>query len=236
MKNKVFIGLFLLVVVFGVIYGGMVLAPFEPRHPADSLAQNSDIPVMPVPSVQKKPKDTPVLTEKETATPSVKIIDWEIYKNKKYGYEVKYPKDWKVIEARPRVRYKAEEAMNILLEGQLQKVTFLEKEHGGCGGDFQVVVISNLDKLSLEQWIRKNEPTDISGGSLIMGISDTTVDGKPAKKLSIFGFDHEGIEIVFLHRGIIYSIGFTGDAPCDPEAERHQQIYQQMLSTFMFIE
>lgn len=158
--------------------------------------------------------------------------EWKSYRNKKYGYELKYPAGWEVIEAKPREGNKAVWGAKFLFEGEMQKVTFLEKGYDFWPGEFQVCIYSNPDNLSLEQWIDEHEPQDVTGGSLIQDISDVILTGKEAKRLSIFGFDHEGIEIVTLHEGNIYSLHFTGSNPNDPEVERHRKIYDQMVSSF----
>ncbi len=82
---------------------------------------------------------------------------------------------------------------------------------------------------------QKNEPQTVMGSSLIREISETTLNGKPAKRLSIFGFDHERIEVISLYKGYIYRIGFAWDNPNDTEVERHKQIYNQMFLSFRFI-
>jgi hypothetical protein len=55
MKNKIFIVIFLLIVVFGVIYGGMMLAPTKSQRSNNQYAQDNT-PVLPMPSLKK---DTP---------------------------------------------------------------------------------------------------------------------------------------------------------------------------------
>jgi hypothetical protein len=162
--------------------------------------------------------------------------EWKTYRNRKYGYEIKFPEGWEVIEAKPREGNKTVWGVKILFEEETQKVTFLEKEYEFWPGEFQVKVMLNKDNLTLEQWISKHEPQDVTGGSLIQDISDRTRGGKPAKRLSIFGFDHEGIEIVTLLKGYIYSLHFTGSNPNDPKVEQHQQIYDQMVLSFTFME
>ncbi len=161
----------------------------------------------------------------------------ETYRNEKYSYMVKYPKGWEVIEAKPRVGNKAENAHNILNDeyGEVQAVTFVDNRNVYGVGEFLIHVIANPNKLSLEQWINKNYP-DTEGWGNIAVRSNGTVDGKPAKRLSIDYADQKGIAILIPYKGYIYGISFAGENPNDTEAKRHQQIYQQMVSTFKFIQ
>jgi len=163
-------------------------------------------------------------------------VHGSIYKNNKYSYEVKYPQGWNVIEAKPRQVYKPGNAINILIGEEVQKVTFLENKYANWQGKFRIKVMANPDKLSFEQWINRNEYKHASGDSSVKGISAITMNGKAAKKLSIFGFDHEEIEIIIFYKKYIYNLNFTGKNPNDTEFERHQQIYKEIESTFKFIE
>ncbi len=163
-----------------------------------------------------------------------KDSEWKTYQEKKYGYHLKYPAGWEVIEAKPREGNKAVWGAKILFEEEMQKVTFLEKEYKFWPGEFQVLVMSNKSNLTLEQWIDKHEPQDVTGGSLIQDVSDVILNGKEAKRLSIFGFDHEAIEIITLHEGYVYSLHFTGNNPNDPRVEQHKKIYDLMVSSFTF--
>jgi len=176
-------------------------------------------------------------SSKETEAPiESNNSGWLMYRNKEFHYEVKYPKDWEFKEASPRVGKKAQWEGNIIFGEEVQKVTFLEKEYKLWQGQFRICVYSNSDNLSLELWIAKHEPQDVTGGSLIQDVSEINLGGEPAKRLSIFGFDHEEIEIVTLHQGKIYSVIFAGTNPNDPKVKQHQEIYSQMLSSFTFID
>lgn len=162
-------------------------------------------------------------------------MEWNLYKNETFGYQLEYPSGWQMIEAKPREGNKTEWAAKILLDNELQKVTFLEKEYKIWPGELQICVYSNPDKLEIGEWIEKNEPQDITGGSLLQDVSDISFGGGKGKKLSIFGFDHEIIDIVIPHEGFIYSISFAGENPNDPKQKEHELLYTRMLSTLVFL-
>ena len=170
-----------------------------------------------------------------SATEAEKNTTWEIYRSEKVGYEIIYPQGWEVIEAKPRTGNKVEWAGNILIDSETEKVTFREKEDNYCPGEFQIRVLINPQKLNFEKWIQQNEPQDVSGGSLIQDISDMVLDGKPAKKLSIFGFDQEIIEIIVIRGGSVYSMVFSGENPNNPKIKEHNKIYEKMFLSFRFI-
>jgi hypothetical protein len=162
-------------------------------------------------------------------------MEWNVYTNEKFGYQLEYPSYWKMVEAKPRLGNKTEWATEILLDNELQKITFLEEEYKIWPGEFQICVYSNPEGLDLREWIEKNEPQDITGGSLLQDVSDITLSGKPGKRLSIFGFDHEIIEIVIPHKELIYSLSFAGNNPNDPKQKEHELLYNHMLSTLVFL-
>ena len=87
----------------------------------------------------------------------------------------------------------------------------------------------------MEKWIDQNEPQDVTGCSLVQEMSARTLDGIPAMQMSIFGFDHEEIGVISFYNGHIYSISFAGRNPNDAEVERHQRLYESMLSSFRFV-
>jgi hypothetical protein len=79
-------------------------------------------------------------------------VQWETYKNKKYGYTEKYPKGWNVNETKKRMPNQTENLGATLNDeyGEIQRVTFVDSMDG-----FMVNVLSNPEKLNLEQWIKK---------------------------------------------------------------------------------
>lgn len=162
-------------------------------------------------------------------------IPWETYINEQYGYSLEYPHGWRMLQAKPRTGNKEEQESGILVENELQKVTFLEKDHKLWQGEFQVRVFENPARISLDEWMKRNEPRDITGGSLVQGKSDELLNGEPAVRLSALGFDHEQIEIVSLYRGLVYRISFAGRNPNDDELKEHRKIYERMRLSFRFL-
>lgn len=161
-------------------------------------------------------------------------VEWATYTNIEFGYEISYPTNWEVIEAAPDTNNQADWTGNILLDGQIQKVTFLEKDSQLWQGQFQVCVIENYDSISLHEWVTKNEPTDVFDESLVLETLDTTISGIPAIFQSNFGFDHTAYDFTALHNNLIYSISFEGGSPNNDKEAEHKEIYNRMLASFRF--
>lgn len=172
----------------------------------------------------------PFVISQEKATDEMKT-----YVNTEYGYEVSYPANWEIIEAAPDTNNKTDWEGDILLEGQLQKVTFLETGYSLWRGHFHIIAHANDDSLNLDEWLNENVPTDVFDESLVLETHDTTLGGMPAKLQLIFGFDHTSLNFTTLHHGRIYSISFEGESPSNDREAEHREIYKQMLSSFRFI-
>ena len=157
---------------------------------------------------------------------------WLSYSRPDFGYAIQYPRGWEVIEAEPKKEPKAVWGGYILIGDEIQKTTFLEKDYDLWQGELQVILYRNEEGLSLAQWLEKNEPQDVEGGSLVQEVSDVRLAGCPAKRLSIFGFDHEQLEIDFIYKGHVLSITYTGQNPNDPQLKKHQEIYAFMIRSF----
>jgi hypothetical protein len=161
--------------------------------------------------------------------------EWKTYRNTEYGYTIQYPGDWGVIQAAPRTTSEATQAQYVLLEQELQKVTFVERAYSLWQGEFQIRVIANPARLNLEQWVDGLKIEDVSGGDLIQERSPATISGKPAIRLSIFGFDHEEIAVISTRDNeSIYFFSFAGRNPNDPNVTTHQALYAAMLSSFTY--
>lgn len=187
-----------------------------------------------IPASDQDSKSSP---EEESAELSGKRQNWNVFVDKTYGFQVKYPCGWDVIEARPRQGMSVVQATEALLDGEIRKITFLERGHSYWPGEFRLRILENKEERTLKNWVKNYRVEDVNGDNLIQVATETTLDGKPAFKLSIFGFDQEEIAIVSCDRdGSIFLLEFTGFTRNDPHLQRHHKIYERMLGSFAFTE
>jgi pentatricopeptide repeat protein len=160
--------------------------------------------------------------------------EWRTYRNEEQGYEIQYPDGWKVIEAQPRADDAPHWAGEILFPGDHQKVTFLEPEGKAWPGEFVVLVGEHIEGQTLDEWADANF-TDVYDESLVTGAEDTSLAGRAARLFSVFGFDHTGIVVAFVHDGKIYEISYTGSNPNDPDLAEHGSIYEHMKQSLELV-
>lgn len=103
-------------------------------------------------------------------------------------------------------------------------------------GDFEVKVLSNTEQLTLDEWAKNYKIESAAEANLARVTGDTTLSGKLAKMLSIFSFDRHETAIATIFKGNVYHLRFDSENPNDPEFERHKEIYNQMTSSFKFLE
>jgi hypothetical protein len=140
------------------------------------------------------------------------------------------------VEAAPKPTLREHAGSEVLHEGEAHRVTFRERHNGLWPGEFRIRVLANPDRYSIEEWVTRHPIEDVSGGNLIMEKNTCTLGGKPAFRLSIFGFDHEEIAVIAAIDGEeILDISFAGINPNDPEARAHRRIYDAMVASFRFI-
>jgi hypothetical protein len=160
--------------------------------------------------------------------------EWLTYHNEKFGYELEYPAGWNVIEAQPRTDDMPRWDGDVLSPGVLQKVTFQEPEGKFWPGEFLVLVREQAKDRTLDEWADENF-TDVHDESLVSGVEHTTLADRTARQFSIFGFDHTGTTVAFVHNCKIYEIRYIGSTPNDPDIAEHRSIYEHMKRSFRLV-
>lgn len=145
--------------------------------------------------------------------------NWKTFTNEKYGYEVKYPPNW-------------------ILQEEGETVQFLEPPAQSSFGRFGISIVDNPQNLTLDQWSNEyNLPLpNTPKTNLAKLVGDLTVHGNPAKKFTVFQFDSQRVEIFTMKDGVLILVSFDDYYPNDPNFNEHQKTYNQILSTFKFLE
>ena len=87
-------------------------------------------------------------------------VKWQKYSNKEYGYYIKYPSDWKVTVAGPRKDDKAAYGGDILLTGELHKVSFTDTSDGYWQAALSLRVIQLPKGRTFAQWLNEYQTSD----------------------------------------------------------------------------
>lgn len=156
-----------------------------------------------------------------TPTPDP-TADWETYINTKYSYQLKYPPSWRINSMAGEKDYSQTLSVNLRA-----KSDEIPAESG-----FSIVVIPNIDNLSLTEWIKQNP----DNGRLLPSNTTQTV---PSSVVTINGISWEKIDTDLIgsvptgdviygtpHNGNLYSIVLY--------LREDINMVDQILSTFKF--
>lgn len=169
---------------------------------------------VPVPTFTPRPSPTNL----EAKLPSEIPSDWKTYRNEEYGFEFKYPGDWKVDECDQKI---------ILINGICYS-DFTETGAITISDDLNLEYQTNLYDQYSQEWeqSQKNQIIiDNISAIKFFGIEGNRVEGPgpiPGSKLQF---------ILFNSRNHTYNISFA-----EKPGQNYLNIFDQILSTFRFID
>jgi LysM repeat protein len=126
-----------------------------------------------------KNKRTEVAGEKQI----ISLVGRKTYLNSQYGYQIKYPRDWKVDGSG------ASSVVEIYFSQNSDEEKILESS-GEISDGIIISVKDNSQSLSSRDWIKANISAD---DYQIRDVEDVTINGNPATKISNFKKANYGI-------------------------------------------
>src|SRR3989344_7658429 len=186
----------------------------------------------------------PIATVATTPLPTQVLevmADWKTYRNEEYGYSIRYPSGWEVTKFVVSSSDKPIGAGETLLENELQKVNFTVDSFNNVPPWpklFEVRVLRNTENYTLEEWAENyHVPLGVNPETnLAKLIADTSVSARSAKQFSVFQFDSNNIETVTIYNGLVYQLVYNDAPGNDTDYENSRRIYNQILSTFKFLD
>ncbi len=157
---------------------------------------------------------------------------WQKYSNKEFGYTIKYLAGWKITEAKPRKDNKAAYGGEILLPGELQKISFSDTSDRYWQATLAIRVLELPKGKTFAQWMKEYEASDTTDFNPVEQVIDTIVSGRPAKKATLFNFDHTGQELILKHKNGVMLFSYEGQNPNDRRNEWHMEIFRKMIKSY----
>jgi hypothetical protein len=159
--------------------------------------------------------------------------DWATYRDTDAGYAIAVPPGWSIREALPATGQSGVvQEHDVLLEGELHKVTLHEGGEPFWPGWFQVRVYDDADPAARDAWLEAWTAVDVWEG----GVRDTLVAGETAWALTRWTYDHMEAELAAIHAGRVYLLSFENHNGNDPDFSGHLALYERIASSFRFLE
>ena len=145
--------------------------------------------------------------------------NWKIYRNEKYGFEIKYPKDWATEVKQPSYLCQEGPGYECLASIQFSPPFPLVKTLK----DINLIIVSNPNEYSASQWIEKYTPEILSNPQTSLDKNVKIGENNWAKLLTT----NQGVAFSIVRGNKLYSFGIIGQS-----IEGAESVLNQMLSTF----
>lgn len=200
------------------------------------LGRNSSKPAtIPLITPTPLPRDSEGIL-RGTPTPGL-TTDWKTYTNQ-LGFTIELPADWKIYAA--DISTKPNDPLWNFETNQLETINFHNEsddfnEYGNLS--INLNIFANTQNLTTDSWAKSffrplgSDPKR----NLASPAGQLTISGQPAKRFRVWDFTGNEIVTGLVYKNIVVEFSYKIEAG-DPNYESKSQLYDQILSTFNFLD